>query len=108
VAYAKALEKLTGVDVGKMLPIPDVSNKKYPEARVHEDRGLHLTLFRFSPEDYGQIGQIWNGVHPEDGQELNVADEIPAGAAWPDLDEEPQLSAPGVDPEMIKHFAKML
>jgi len=31
-AYAKALEKLTGVDVGKMLPIPDISNKRFPEA----------------------------------------------------------------------------
>ena len=33
VAYAKALEKLTGCDVGKLLPIPDVSNKKFPEAK---------------------------------------------------------------------------
>ena len=32
VAYAKALEKLTGVDVGKLLPIPDISNKRFPEA----------------------------------------------------------------------------
>ena len=23
---------------------------------------------------------------------------------WPDLDEEPQLSSPGVDPDMIKFF----
>ena len=37
VAYAKALEKLTGVDVGKLLPIPDISNKQFPEAR--EARG---------------------------------------------------------------------
>ena len=27
VAYAKALEKLTGADVGRLLPILDVSNK---------------------------------------------------------------------------------
>ena len=32
VAYAKALEKLSGVDVGKLLPIPDISNKRFPEA----------------------------------------------------------------------------
>ncbi len=30
VAYAKALQKLTGVDVGKLLPIPDISNKQFP------------------------------------------------------------------------------
>src|SRR6187200_784882 len=47
VAYAKALEKLTGADVGKLLPIPDISNKKFPEAKVHEDKGLHLKLYRF-------------------------------------------------------------
>jgi len=29
VAYAKALEKLTGVDVGKLLPIPEISNKRW-------------------------------------------------------------------------------
>jgi Mn-containing catalase len=108
VAYAKALEKLTGADVGKLLPIPDVSNKKFTEARIHEERGLHRILFRFSPEDYTRAGEIWNGPHPEDGQELQVSDEIPAGAPWPDLDEEPQLSSPGVDPDMIKFFATKL
>src|SRR5215203_6095363 len=40
VAYAKALEKLTGVDVGKLMPIPDISNKRFPESRKHEERGL--------------------------------------------------------------------
>ena len=108
VAYAKALEKLTGADVGKLLPIPDVSNKKFPEARQHEDEGLHRILFRFSPEDYRRVGEIWNGPHPEDGQELEVSDDIPEGMPWPDLDEEPQLVSPGVDPEMIKYFAESL
>ena len=41
VAYARALEKLTGADVGKLLPIPDVSNKKFPEAAAHEEKVLH-------------------------------------------------------------------
>ena len=108
VAYARALEKLTGVPVSGLLPIPDVSNKKFPEAKIHEDKGLHTKLFRFSPHDYNRIGEIWNGPHPEDGQELTVTDEIPEGAPWPDFDEEPQLVAPGVDPDMIKHFAKKM
>lgn len=108
VAYAKALEKLTGVNVGGLLPIPDVSNKKFPEARIHEDRGLHRVLFRFSPEDYTRAGEIWNGPHPEDGEELTVSDDIPEGSPWPDLDEEPQLISPGVDPDMLKFFADKL
>jgi hypothetical protein len=49
------------------------------------------------------------GGTPRDGQELVVKDEIPAGAPWPELQEEPQISAPGgIDPEMIKYFAKAL
>jgi Mn-containing catalase len=108
VAYAKALEKLTGVNVGGLLPIPDVSNKKFPEARIHEERGLHRVLFRFSPEDYTRAGEIWNGAHPEDGSELTVSDDIPEGMPWPDLAEEPQLSSPGVDPDMLKFFADKL
>ena len=43
VAYAKALEKLTGTPVGGLLPIPDVSNKKFPEAMALEAQGLHTS-----------------------------------------------------------------
>jgi len=109
VAYAKALEKLTGADVGRLLPIPDVSNKKFPEAMKHEANGLHTIMWKFSPEDYNQLDQIWNGPHPEDGQELVVRDEMPPGFPWPKNPEEPQLCAPGeIDPAMIKHYAKLL
>lgn len=111
VAYAKALEKLTGVDVGKMLPIPDISNKKFPEARKHEDTGLHRVLYRFSPDDYRQITEIWSGAHPEDGEPLEVKDGPPEGAAPPDLDEEPQLTAPlgdGVDAGLFQEVAGRL
>lgn len=108
VAYAKALEKLTGTDVSGLLPIPDVSNKKFPEARKHEEEGIHRILYRFSNSDYARIGEIWNGEHPEDGGELTVSDQIPEGAPWPELDEEPQLPSPGVDPDMIAYFARAL
>jgi len=33
-AYAKALESITGVDVSKMLPIPNIKNSDFPEARA--------------------------------------------------------------------------
>jgi Mn-containing catalase len=111
VAYAKALEKLTGVDVGKLLPIPDISNKRFPESRKHEERGLHQILYRFSPEDYTEIDAIWNGAHPEDGSELRVEDASNEGATPPDLDEEPQLTAPigpDIDPDMFKDVAGKL
>ncbi|GAC1394941.1 MAG: hypothetical protein NVSMB65_13500 [Chloroflexota bacterium] len=108
VAYARALEKLTGADLGKLFPLPDVSNKQFPEARKLEDQGLGHLLFRFSPDDYRRINEVWNGPHPEDGAERRVEDSIPAGFAPPDLPEEPQLSAPGVDEEFLKEAAKRL
>jgi Mn-containing catalase len=111
VAYAKALEKLSGVDVGKLLPIPDISNKRFPEAKKHEARGLHQVLFRFSPNDYKEVGEIWNGAHPEDGSQLRVEDTIPEGAPPPDLPEEPQLTAPlgpDIDSGMFKEIAAKL
>ena len=34
-----------------------------------------------------------------------MKEEIPAGAPWPEFQEEPQISAPGgIDPEMIKYL----
>jgi Mn-containing catalase len=111
VAYAKALEKLTGVEVGKLLPIPEISNKRFPEAHKHEKKGLHQILFRFSPDDYREMSQIWNGVHPEDGSPLRVEDGPPEGFDPPELPPEPQLTAPlgpDIDSEMFKDVAKKL
>ncbi len=111
VAYAKALEKLSGVDVGKLLPIPDISNKRFPEAAQHEARGLHRILYQFNPEDYPRAGEIWNGAHPEDGSELEVVSDVPEGFDPPTLEGEPQLTAPigpDIDPEMFSDIATRL
>jgi len=110
-AYAKALEVLTGVDVKKLMPIPTLSNDAFPEARKFMDEGLHTKLYSFSKDDYMQAGVIWNGPHPEDGQELEFIAGAPEGFAPPTLDEEPQLNAPGedaIDPEMFADIAKKL
>jgi Mn-containing catalase len=110
VAYAKAIEAISGVDLGKLLPIPDISNKQFPEARkLQDDAGLHQILYRFSPDDYRQISKIWQGAHPEDGSALRVVDGPPEGFAPPDLDDEPQLTAPvgpDLDPSMLKDIAR--
>jgi Mn-containing catalase len=98
----------------KLLPIPDISNKRFPEAAKHEGKGLHRILYRFSPNDYKRVGEIWQGEHPEDGTELRVEDGPPEGATPPDLDAEPQLTAPvgpdaeELDPEIITHYAKKI
>ena len=67
---------------GRILPIPDVSNKKFPEAAKHEATGLHRILYRWSPEDYHALDKIWNVEHPEDATELVVEDNIPEGSPW--------------------------
>jgi len=86
-----------------------VNNKKFPEAAKHEEKGLHTIMFRWSPEDYRELDKIWNGPHPEDGQELVVEDDIPEGAPWPEFTEEPQLVSPGsIDPEMIHWYSEAL
>ena len=108
VAYARALEKLTGADLTKLFPVPTISNKQFPEARKWEDKGLHRIMFSWSPSDYKRVGEVWNGPHPEDGQELIVENTIPEGFAPPDLDEEPQLTAPGIDMELVHEIANSL
>ncbi len=111
VAYAKALERLTGVDVGKLLPIPDISNKRFPEAAKHEARGLHRILYQFNPEDYPRAREIWTGTHPEDGSPLELSVGMPGGFEVPDLPEEPQLTAPlgpDIDPQVFQDIAKRM
>ena len=59
VAYARALEKLTGADLMKLFPSPRIPTDKIPECQPHIKRGEHLKLYRFSPErlpgDQGRV-----------------------------------------------------
>lgn len=107
-AYAKALETLTGVQVTKLLPIPNIENSKFPEARKYEAMGVHRRLYRFSPEDYKEIAKIWRGPSPAGDGELEVVDGPPAGGPIPDLPEIPEEFAPGLAPEEIAEIAKKL
>jgi Mn-containing catalase len=108
VAYGKALEKLTGVEMTKMLNIPNIPNSKFPETREHEEKGLHRTLYRFSPDDYRDIDKIWDGAHPDDGQEVKVEDGPPEGGPTTDFGEVPENFVPGYDPGELAEIAKRL
>jgi len=111
VAYARALEVLTGADLSKLFPIPDISNKQFPEAKALEDQGLHRILYRNNPKDYARVGEVWKGTHPEDGSKLVIEDGRPEDFAPPALPEEPQLTAPGigaVDKKMLQEIADRL
>src|SRR3954463_3934316 len=59
VAYARALEKLTGADLMKLFPTPRIPTDKIPESQPYIKRGEHLKLYRFSPEDYREIVAVF-------------------------------------------------
>ena len=83
----------------------------FPEAKALEDQGLQRILYRNNPQDYARVGEVWKGKHPEDGSDLIVEDGIPEGAATPVLDEEPQLTAPGIgaiDDETLRQILSRL
>jgi Mn-containing catalase len=48
-AYALALEKVTGVQMAKMLPLPDIDNKKFEHTRRWEERGEHTSSLPSAP-----------------------------------------------------------
>ncbi len=70
--------------------------------------GARANKIRWSPDDYRRVGEVWNGPHPEDGSELIVEDSIPEGFPPPDLEAEPQLTAPGVDAGFMQEAAARL
>lgn len=109
VAYAKALEVATGVDVGKMLPIPSVDNRVFDTARKFEEKGLGNILYTWNDEGaYNDIRRIWKGKNPMTGEQLVVVDGIPEGGPIPNLDELPEEFAPGIGPEEFQYVYKRL
>ena len=110
-AYARALEELTGVEIPKMLNIPNIpniSNTVFSETRRFMDRQSHATLYRFSPDDYRDIDKIWKGTHPEDGTTFNVVDGPPEGGETNPGTYEPAVFAPGYVPEELEEIANRL
>jgi len=108
VAYARAIEKLTGADLTKMFPTPRIPTEKIPECQPHIQRGEHKRLYRFSPSDYGEIVAVFNGPHPETGEELEVVDQPPEGALPNDLPPQTAVFAPDYAPEEISEIATRL
>jgi Mn-containing catalase len=109
VAYARALENLTGADLTKLFPSPRIPTDKIPECQPHIKRGEHLKLYRFSPNDFQEIAAVFNGPHPETGEDLRIAEEVhPEGVPPFDLPAQPAVFAPGPEPEEIAEIAAKL
>jgi len=109
VAYARALENLTGADMTKLFPSPRIPTDKIPECKPHIKRGEHLKLYRWSPNDFQELSAVFNGPHPETGEELEVAEELhPEGALAYDLPPQPAVFAPGPEAGEIEEIAQQL
>ena len=93
----------------KLFPSPRIPTDKIPECRPHLERGEHLKLYRFSQDDFQEVRAVFNGPHPETGEELTVADvPHPIGAPAHDLPPQPAVFAPGYAPEEIFEIAQKL
>jgi len=108
VAYARALENLTGANMSKLFPTPRIPTSKIPECQPHIEKGEHLKLYRFSPDDYKEIVAVFNGPHPETGEPLEVVDEAPEGFPPNDLPPQADVFAPDYAPEEIREIAQKL
>jgi Mn-containing catalase len=108
VAYARALELLTGADLMKLFPSPRIPTDTIPECRPHIERGDHLRLYRYSPEDFHELAAVFRGPHPETLEELVVVDHPPEGAPAHDLPPQPAVFAPDYAPEEIAEIAARL
>jgi hypothetical protein len=82
-SYALAIEKLTGVDIKKMLPTPNIPLGNIPECQKYLDEGSHRRLYTWSNTEYQEISGIWgNGevALPDDPPgELEVVEGMPEG-----------------------------
>jgi len=107
-AYALALEQLTGVDMKKMLPIPNLQPEQIPESRPFLEEGWHRRLYRFSTNDYDEIRSIWQGDALDGSGPLEVRDGPPEGGPQMELDANTEAFIPDYHPAEILEMAQKL
>jgi Mn-containing catalase len=111
-AYALALKKLTGVEIEKMLPTPNIVLDKIPECQKYLQEGSHRRLYMFSPNDYKEAAGVWSNDEvalPGDPPgNLEIVDGLPEGGKIPELDGNYGAFAPNYAPEEIFEIASKL
>src|SRR5690606_5747447 len=111
-AYALALKKITGVEIERMLPTPNIPLGNIPECQKYLDEGSHRRLYTFSPEDYAEIRAVWgNGEEalPDDPPgELEVVEGMPDGGKIQELVGQPSAFTPDYAPEEMFEVATKL
>jgi len=111
-AYALALKKITGVEIEKFLPTPNINLDKIPECQKYLQEGSHRRLYTFSPGDYTEMAGIWgNGEVALPGDppgELSVVEGMPDGGKIHQLTGVPSAFTPDYAPEEMFEIAKKL
>ncbi|MGG5888582.1 manganese catalase family protein [Falsiroseomonas sp. HC035] len=111
-AYALALKQITGADITKVLPTPNIPLGNIPECQKYLDEGSHRRLYRFSPNDYKEMVGIWgNGETALPGDppgELEVIDGMPEGGKIHQLVGVPSAFTPDYAPEEMFEIAEKL
>ena len=111
-AYALALKKITGVEIEKMLPTPNIDLDRIPECQKYLAEGSHRRLYRFSPDDYQEMAGIWaNGEVALPGDpagKLEVVDGHPEGGRIHDLMGDARAFSPEYAPEEMFEIASKL
>jgi Mn-containing catalase len=111
-AYALALKNITGVELEKFLPTPNINLDKIPECQKYLQEGSHRRLYRWSPEDYASMSGIWgNGEKALPGDppgELEVVDGLPQGGKIHDLTGVASAFTPDYAPEEMFEIATKL
>jgi Mn-containing catalase len=111
-AYALALKNLTGVNIEKMLPTPNIPTDRIPESRKYLESGAHRRLYTFSPADYAEIAGVWgNGemALPDDPPgELEVVEGMPDGGRIHELEGVPSAFTTDYAPEEMFEIASKL
>jgi Mn-containing catalase len=71
--------------------------------------GVHQVAYARALENLHELAAVFNGPHPETGEELEVAEELhPEGALAYDLPEQPAVFAPGPEAGEIEEIAQKL
>ena len=111
-AYALVLKKLTGVNIEKMLPTPNINLERIPECRKYLAEGKHRYLYTNSPSDYKNMASVWgNGETALPGDppgELEVVEGVPDGGMIPNLEGKPSAFTPDYDPAEMFDIASKL
>ncbi len=111
-AYALALKRITGVEIEKMLPTPNIDLDKIPECHKYLDEGSHRGLYTWSPSDYTNMAAIWgNGEMALPGDppgELEIVEGLPDGGKIHQLTGVPSAFTPDYAPEEMFEIATKL